>query len=80
MKKLTPREEELMQIFWERGPLFVKDIVAGMPDPKPHTNTISTFVRILEEKDFSATTALESRINTILLFRQMIISATPSKG
>ena len=52
MKKLTPKEEELMQLFWERGPLFVKDIVMGMPDPKPHVNTISTFVRMLEDKGF----------------------------
>jgi len=52
MKSLTEKEEELMQIFWERGPLYVRQIVELYPDPKPHFNTISTFVRILEQKGY----------------------------
>ena len=39
MYKLTKKEEELMQIFWERGPMFVKDIVPLYDEPKPHFNT-----------------------------------------
>ena len=39
MQKLTNREEELMQIFWESGAMFVKDIVALYDDPKPHFKT-----------------------------------------
>lgn len=41
-----------MKMFWQRGPLFVKEIVESHPEPRPHVNTISTFVRILEEKGF----------------------------
>lgn len=52
MKSLTEKEEELMCFFWERGPLFVKEIVELYPDPKPHVNTISTFVRLLEQKGY----------------------------
>ena len=52
MQKLTNKEEEVMQFFWERGPMFVKDIVALYDDPKPHINTISTMVRLLESKGF----------------------------
>ena len=52
MYKLTKKEEELMQIFWERGPMFVKDIVPLYDEPKPHFNTISTMVRTLESKGF----------------------------
>jgi len=52
MKQLTDKEEELMRIFWERGPLYVRDIVESYPDPKPHFNTISTFVRLLEGKGY----------------------------
>ena len=48
--QLTAKEEEVMRILWENGALFVKEIVAIMPDPKPHVNTISTYVRILEQK------------------------------
>lgn len=54
MKTLTEKEEELMQIFWERGPLYVRQIVELYPDPKPHFNTISTFVRLLEQKGYVA--------------------------
>ncbi len=52
MKHLTNREEEIMEIFWEKGSLFVKDIIEFLTDPKPHYNTISTIVRTLEEKGF----------------------------
>lgn len=54
MEKLTPREEELMRCFWERGPLFVREIVDMSPEPKPHFNTISTMVRALEAKGYVA--------------------------
>lgn len=52
MEKLTRREEELMRCFWEHGPLFVRQIVALSPDPKPHFNTLSTMVRALEAKGY----------------------------
>ena len=52
MKDLTEKEEEIMQFFWENGPMYVKKIVELYPDPKPHINTISTFVRLLEQKGF----------------------------
>ena len=54
MEKLTPREEELMRCFWTRGPLFVRELVALWPEPKPHFNTLSTIVRGLEDKGFLA--------------------------
>ena len=52
MKHLTNREEEIMELFWQKGPSYVKDIVDELPEPKPHYNTISTIVRGLEEKGF----------------------------
>jgi BlaI family transcriptional regulator, penicillinase repressor len=52
MKHLTNREEEIMEIFWEKGAIFVKDIIDEMPEPKPHYNTVSTIVRGLEDKGF----------------------------
>jgi len=52
MKKITTKEEEIMNIFWEKGELFVKQILELYPEPKPHYNTISTMVRTLEEKGF----------------------------
>lgn len=52
MKGLTAKEEEIMGFFWEKGPLFVKEMLAFYDDPKPHFNTLSTIVRGLEEKGF----------------------------
>ncbi len=50
MKKLSEREEEIMSIIWEKGPLFVREIVDAMPEPRPHFNTIATFLKGLEAK------------------------------
>ncbi|NLY24785.1 MAG: BlaI/MecI/CopY family transcriptional regulator [Bacteroidales bacterium] len=52
MKELTAREEEVMRYFWDNEALFVKQLVEMYPDPKPHFNTLSTYVRSLEEKGF----------------------------
>lgn len=52
MKELTRAEEEIMQILWNIGRGFVKDILDYLPDPKPAYNTVSTIVRILEKKGF----------------------------
>ncbi|WP_235296193.1 BlaI/MecI/CopY family transcriptional regulator [Portibacter marinus] len=52
MDKLTKTEEEIMQLFWEHGPSTVSQLIEKMPDPKPPHSTISTFVRILEKKNF----------------------------
>ena len=52
MKKLTRKEEELMKILWKIKAGFVKDIAEHYPEPKPHYNTISSLVRLLEEKGY----------------------------
>ena len=54
MKKLAKREEQIMQVLWEIGPAFVKEIIEGLPEPKPHYNSVSTMVRILQDKGFIA--------------------------
>ncbi len=41
-----------MEILWQNGPMLVKDIQKLYEDPKPHINTVSTIVRILEDKGF----------------------------
>lgn len=52
MEKLTNKEEEIMQVLWQLEKAFVNDILEKMPEPKPHYNTLSTIVRLLEEKGF----------------------------
>jgi len=50
MKKLTRKEEEVMKILWKLKKAFVKDIIEEYDDPKPHYNTISSLIRLLQEK------------------------------
>ncbi|QMU28796.1 BlaI/MecI/CopY family transcriptional regulator [Adhaeribacter radiodurans] len=52
MKELTKAEEEIMQVLWELDSVFVKDIITQLPEPKPAYNTVSTIVRILQQKGF----------------------------
>lgn len=51
-RELTKAEEQVMQHLWELEKAFVKDILARFETPKPAYNTVSTIVRILEEKGF----------------------------
>lgn len=52
MKELTRAEEQIMMILWKIRRGFVKDILEHFNDPKPAYNTVSTIVRILQEKGF----------------------------
>ncbi|WP_092980742.1 BlaI/MecI/CopY family transcriptional regulator [Robiginitalea myxolifaciens] len=52
MKQLTKAEEEVMQILWELQKSNVAGIIEQLPEPKPAYNTVSTIVRILENKGF----------------------------
>jgi len=46
-----------MGFFWDKGPLFVKQLLDFYEEPKPHFNTLSTIVRGLEEKGYLTHTA-----------------------
>lgn len=50
--RLTPKEEELMRLLWEHGPMGVSHLVELYPEPRPHFNTVSTVLRRLESKGF----------------------------
>ena len=49
---LTAKEEEVMRILWEHGPMLVKEVLEYLPEPKPHVNTVSTVIRVLEKKGY----------------------------
>jgi BlaI family transcriptional regulator, penicillinase repressor len=57
MRELTRAEEEVMQVLWKIKKGFVKDILEHFDDPKPAYNTVSTIVRILQDKGFVDHTA-----------------------
>lgn len=39
-----------MQQLWQHGPMSVRELVEHYPEPRPHANTVSTLVRLLEQK------------------------------
>lgn len=41
-----------MDQFWKHGPMFVRELLESYDEPKPHFNTLSTLVRILEKEGF----------------------------
>lgn len=49
-----------MNLFWENGPLFVRELVNLYDEPKPHFNTLSTMVRALEGKGYLSHNAFGS--------------------
>lgn len=53
-KQLTNKEEEIMNLFWEHGAMFIRDLLTYFDDPKPHYNTIATIVKLVEAKGFLA--------------------------
>lgn len=52
IQQLTKAEEQVMQYLWDLEKAFLKDILELFPEPKPHTNTVSTILKVLKEKDF----------------------------
>ena len=52
MKRLTNKEKEIMDLYWKHGPMFVRELQEHYDEPRPHINTLSTSVRILEREGF----------------------------
>ncbi len=52
IRVLTRAEEEVMQILWDLGQGVVHDLLDKFPEPRPAYNTVSTIIRILEQKGF----------------------------
>ncbi|KQR94720.1 transcriptional regulator [Chryseobacterium sp. Leaf180] len=49
---LTTAEENLMKLFWQMEHFYLKEVMEKHPEPKPHQNTVSTYLKILVEKEF----------------------------
>ncbi|MBQ9646411.1 MAG: BlaI/MecI/CopY family transcriptional regulator [Prevotella sp.] len=61
MKQLTHKEEEIMDRYWEYGPMQIRELQTHYDAPQPHVNTLATLVKILEEKGFLGHKALTAR-------------------
>jgi len=51
-RDLTRAEEQIMQLLWRLEKALVHDILREFPEPRPAYNTVSTIIRILEQKGF----------------------------
>lgn len=51
-RELTRAEEQIMHILWDKGTGLIHDLLKEFPEPKPAYNTVSTIIRILEQKGF----------------------------
>ncbi|MES2333018.1 MAG: BlaI/MecI/CopY family transcriptional regulator [Bacteroidota bacterium] len=58
MKPLTKAEEQIMHSIWKLEEAFLKDIIEAQPEPRPHSNTIATIVKILVDKGFVGVTPI----------------------
>ena len=52
---LTSAEENLMKLFWKLQSFYLKDVMEQHAEPKPHQNTVSTYLKILVEKGYLST-------------------------
>lgn len=52
MKELTKSEEQAMEYLWSLKKGYLRDIVEMYPEPRPAPTTVSTIIRILEQKGF----------------------------
>lgn len=61
INSLTTAEEKLMTVLWKLNSFYMKNVMEEHPEPKPHQNTVSTYLKILVEKGY-LTTEKEGRI------------------
>ena len=50
---LTAAEENFESCFGKWNLFYLKDVMEQHPEPKPHQNTVSTYLKILVEKRLS---------------------------
>ncbi|SDF23589.1 BlaI/MecI/CopY family transcriptional regulator [Epilithonimonas hungarica] len=55
IQPLTSSEEEIMKLVWEKEAIYFRELMDIFPEPKPHQNTVSTFLKILVEKNYLKT-------------------------
>ena len=57
-----------MQVLWHLDSAFIRKIIDHLPNPKPHYNTVSTTMSILEEKGFVS----QEKVGNVRLYRPII--------
>ncbi len=49
---LSKTEEQVMEIIWEKHPIFFKELLQEYPEPKPASTTLATLLKRMQEKGF----------------------------
>lgn len=49
-RPLTVKEKEMMEKLWTREEMTAREIMELYPEPRPHINTVSTYLKVLEDK------------------------------
>lgn len=50
--KLTKAEQQVMEIIWQQGEVFMKDIAEAFPEPRPAPSTLATLLKRMQDKGF----------------------------
>ena len=48
--KLPESEEKLMQLLWQIGPAYLKELLAAYPEPRPAKTTVATLLSRLHKR------------------------------
>lgn len=54
LKELTKAELQIMQVLWLKENAFVNEILQELEEPRPAYNTVSTVLRVLQNKGYVA--------------------------
>lgn len=52
MSKLTNAEVQVMEHIWQKGKVFMKDLLECFPEPRPAVTTVATLLKRMQEKGF----------------------------
>lgn len=50
--QLSKTEEQLMNCIWQKGEIFMKELIEMYPEPKPAATTIATLLKRMQDKGF----------------------------
>lgn len=52
MNKLTNAEVQVMEYIWQKGSVFMKELLECFPEPRPAATTVATLLKRMQEKEF----------------------------
>jgi len=49
---LSKSEEKLMELIWSNQPIFMKELLEILPEPKPAPSTVATLLKRMQQKGY----------------------------